>query len=77
MKKTVKGKVYDTEEMEVVKKVTVGNYGDPAGYEEILFVAADGAQFLYANGGEASKHAGESIASLTKAKADAWKKANA
>ncbi len=77
MRKTVKGKVYDTENMEIVKKVTVGDYGDPAGYEEILFAAADGALFLYANGGEASPHKGESLTAMTKAKADAWKKAHA
>ncbi len=76
MQKTVKGKVYDTEKMEIVKKVTHGEYGDPAGYEEILYVAGDGASFLYANGGETSPHHGESLTSLTKAKAEAWKKAN-
>ncbi len=77
MKKTVKGKVYDTENMEIVKKVTCGEYGDPAGYEEILFAAADGALFLYGNGGEASAYKKESLTAMTKAKADAWKKANA
>ncbi len=76
MQKTVKGKVYDTEKMTVVKKVTVGEYGDPAGYEEILFAAEDGAHFLYANGGVDSKHNGESLTSMTKAKLEAWKKAN-
>ena len=29
MKKTVKGKSYDTIEMSIVKKVTSGAYGDP------------------------------------------------
>ena len=42
MKKTVKGKIYDTIEMSIVKKVTSGAYGDPAGYEETLYVAEDG-----------------------------------
>ncbi|MCI9404917.1 MAG: hypothetical protein HFJ22_05760 [Clostridia bacterium] len=77
MQKTVKGKVYDTEVMQIVKKVTVGSYGDPDGYEEILFKAEDGTTFLYANGGASSKHSGESLATLTKAKADAWVKDNA
>ena len=40
MKKTVKGKSYDTVEMSVVKKVTCGAFGDPAGYEETLYVAS-------------------------------------
>ncbi len=77
MQKTVKGKVYDTEAMEVVGKVTCGEYGDPAGYEEVLFVAQDGAYFLYTNGGEASQYTAEKLETLTKAKAEAWKKKNA
>lgn len=77
MQKSVKGVVYDTEAMTVVKKVTVGCYGDPTGYEEILFEANDGKQFLYANGGESSAHKCESLAALTRAKADAWQRANA
>lgn len=77
MQKTVKKKVYDTECMSIVKKVTHGTYGDPAGYEEILFCAEDGTLFLYTHGGESSPHVGESIETFTKAKAEAWKKANA
>ena len=55
MKKTIRGKVYDTEEMALVKKVTHGNFGDPAGYEESLYVAENGTYFLYVNGGEQSR----------------------
>ena len=50
MKKTVRGKVYDTAEMSVVKKVTSGYFGDPAGYEETLYVTESGSYFLYTNG---------------------------
>ena len=60
MKKTVKGKSYDTIEMSIVKKVTSGAYGDPAGYEETLYVAEDGTYFLYTNGGAESKYTAES-----------------
>lgn len=76
MKKTVKGKVYDTDEMSIVKKVTSGAYGDPAGYEETLYVAEDGTYFLYTNGGEASPYKGEKLTSMSKAKAAAWQKEN-
>ena len=76
MKKTVKGKVYDTVEMSIVKKVTSGAYGDPAGYEETLYVAEDGTYFLYTNGGEQSPYNGEKLASMSKAKAAAWQKEN-
>ena len=74
MKKTVKGKSYDTIEMSIVKKVTSGAYGDPAGYEETLYVAED---FLYTNGGAESKYTAEKLTQMSKAKVEAWKKANA
>ena len=77
MKKTVKGKVYDTTEMVVVKKVTHGAFGDPAGYEETLYVAEDGTYFLYTNGGAESKYTAEKLTQMSKAKVEAWKKANA
>lgn len=78
MQKTVKGKVYDTDAMTFVCKTTCGEYGDPAGFEEVLFSADDGAFFLYTNGGVDSPCKGkESLTALTKAKAEAWKKANA
>ena len=77
MKKTVCKKEYDTETMTVVKKVAHGVYGDPAGYEEILYVAADGKYFLYGVGGETSPYPAEKLVSLAKAKAAAWEKENA
>lgn len=77
MKKTVKGVVYDTEEMKVVKKVSHGEYGDPAGYEETLYVAENGNHFLYTNGGEDSPYTAEKLTSLSKAKVAAWEKENA
>lgn len=77
MKKTVKGKVYDTIEMSVIKKVTNGCYGDPTGYEETLYVAEDGTYFLYTNGGEESPYKSEKLTAMSKAKVDAWKKQNA
>ena len=73
MKKTVCKKVYDTETATVVKKVTSGNFGDPAGYEETLYVTADGKYFVYANGGEESIHSEESIKRIAKDKVEAWK----
>ena len=77
MKKTVKGVVYDTEAMTVVKKVSHGEFGDPAGYEETLYVAENGNYFLYTNGGEASPYTAEKLTSLSKAKAAALEKENA
>lgn len=76
MKKTVRRKVYDTDEMALVKKVTFGNYGDPAGYEESLYVAENGTYFLYTYGGANSPYPEEKLTSLTKARLEAWEKAN-
>ena len=70
-------KEYDTETMTVVKKAAHGAYGDPAGYEEVLYVAADGKYFLYGVGGETSPYPQEKLVSLAKAKAAAWEKENA
>ena len=69
--------VYDTTEMTEVKRVAHGVYGDPAGYEEVLYVAEDGKYFLYGVGGETSVYPEEKLVSLTKAKLAAWEKANA
>ena len=77
MKKTVKCKIYDPTFMTVVKKVTSGMYGDPAGYEETLYVAEDGTYFLYTNGGAESKYTGEKLTAISKSKAIAWQKENA
>ena len=72
MQKVICKKLYDTETSTVVKKVTSGNFGDPAGYEETLYVSADGAYFLYTNGGAESKYAEENITRKSKAAAEKW-----
>ena len=72
MRKIICKKVYDTATATVVKKVTSGFYGDPAGYEETLYITPDGAYFLYTNGGSESKYTSESIVRKSKAAAEAW-----
>lgn len=72
MQKIICKKVYDTASASVVKKVTSGYYGDPAGYEETLYVTPDGAYFLYTNGGAESKYAVENIVRKSKAAAEKW-----
>ena len=67
---------YNTEVDTLVKKVTVGYYGDPAGYEEILFVTEKGNYYLYGNGGAESVYPAESIKRMSKANAEAWLEAN-
>ena len=72
MKKIICKKEYDTETASVVKKVTVGEYGDPRGYEETLCQTSDGAYFLYTNGGESSPYPSEGIKRLSEKNAKQW-----
>lgn len=76
MNKVICKVTYDTEVDTLVKKVTVGYYGDPAGYEEILFVTAKGNYYLYGNGGAESVYPEESIKRMSKANAEAWLEAH-
>ena len=70
MQKIICNKVYDTTTASVVKKVTEGFYGDPAGYEETLYLTPDGFYFLYTNGGESSPYKKENIERFSKKRAD-------
>ena len=72
MKKIICGKEYDTTLSTVVKKVTNGYFGDPAGYEETLYVTEDGKYFLYTNGGEESKYPTENIKRMSAKAAEAF-----
>ena len=72
MKKTIRGNVYDTETAELVCRNAHGAFGDPAGYEETLYVTEDGRYFVYTNGGETSPYPTEKISCIAKAKVDAW-----
>lgn len=72
MKKIICKKEYDTETATLIKKTTVGSFGDPAGYEESLYQTPGGLYFLYVFGGEASPYPAEDILRLAKAKVNAW-----
>ena len=72
MKKIICKKEYDTEKSQVVKKVTVGCFGDDNGYEETLYVTESGNYFLYTNGGENSPYAKEDIKRMSAKAAEAW-----
>ena len=73
MKKVICKVEYDTENATVVEKRTFGEFGDPCGYEETLYVTADGKYFLYVNGGAESQYPEENIKRMSAAKADEWK----
>ena len=72
MKKIICKKEYDSENATLIKKCTDGTYGDPAGYEEILFQTEGGLYFVYTRGGETSPFPGEDIQRLAKTKVNEW-----
>lgn len=72
MKKIICKVEYDTEASELIAKRTVGEFGDPAGYEESLYKTEGGKFFLYTFGGAESKYAEEGIKRMSAAKAEEW-----
>ena len=71
MKKIICKREYDTETATLVKKCSVGYFGDPAGYEETLYQTPDGLYFLYVCGGPESPYQKEDIQRLAKNKVQA------
>ena len=72
MKKVICKVEYDTEASSIVEKRTFGEFGDPAGYEETLYVTADGKFFLYVNGGAESIYPEENIKRMSAKVAEEW-----
>ena len=72
MKTVIRKREYDTETATVVKKLTKGFYGDPTGYEQILFQTPEGLYFEYVRGGEQSPYPQENICCVAKTKVKAW-----
>jgi len=72
MKKIICKREYDTETSKFIEKHTYGFYGDPAGYEEILYQTPGGLYFLHVRGGEASPYPSEDILRLAKTKVNSW-----
>ena len=76
MKKIIKGKLCDTETAKHLGTVYVGEFGDPAGYEEQLFITKTKQYFIYGAGGAESKYVKSDAKLLTNEEAEAWKKEN-
>ena len=72
MKKLIGKKEYDTETAILIKKFTYSYFGDPTGYEEILYRTLDGFFFIYVRGGAKSIYPQENIMRLGKSKVDEW-----
>ena len=52
-------------------------FGEPEGYEEVLYQTEEGKYFLYVNGGTSSKYPKEDLKRLSKEKAENWLKEHA
>lgn len=72
MQKTIRKKEYNTETATVVHKYISGFFGDPAGYEEILYQTPEGTYFVYGHGGNNSPYPEEDIQSIAKTKIKDW-----
>ena len=72
MQKTIRNRVYNTENSTIIKKYTNGYFGSDEGYEEILFKTADNFYFVYTNGGANSIYKTENIKPISKNKVDEW-----
>ncbi len=61
MKKIIKKKTYNTDTAKEISRITFGAFGDPDGYEEILYETRKGDRFIYGIGGKESKYPVETI----------------
>jgi hypothetical protein len=76
MKATIKKVVYDTETATEIGYAYAGEFGQPSGYEERLFITGDNKHFVYGVGGSESPYHHPTIKPLTNPQAAEWKKAN-
>ena len=72
MTKIICNKEYNTDTAELIQKHVCGYWGDPTGYEEILYQTPGGLYFIYVNGGEHSPYPCEDIYRLSRAKVNQW-----
>lgn len=76
MKKAFGKCVYDTDNASPVFHNISGCFGDPAGYEEILYKNDRGNCFLWGKGGVDSPYPEEKIVRMSKEKAELWLEAH-
>jgi hypothetical protein len=77
MKATFKDREYSTFDAHCVGYRHIGEFGHSDGFEEQLYVAADGQYFLFGNGGPDSQYCEPEINLLTEEEAVRWKKRTA
>lgn len=72
MRITIDGCVYDTATASVDKKFTYRTPGDATGYEETLYITAEGRYFIYTNGGARSRYPSENITPIEREQVKDW-----
>lgn len=72
MRKDIDGVTYDTSHSTLDKKFTYGTPGDPAGYEETLYITSGGRYFIYTNGGAQSRYPQENITPIEREGVKDW-----
>ena len=75
MKAKIGYKTYDTDKAACIGSKYVGEFGQPEGFEEKLFITEAGRYFLYGTGGTGSPYAEPSIQLLTNTQANNWRQA--
>jgi len=76
METTVGKVVYNTDDAVNLGNHYVGEYGDPKGYEEQLYVTGEKKYFIYGLGGADSPYIEPTIKPITADEAEEWQKAN-
>ena len=76
MKKIISGKSCDTEKATLLGSINIGEFGDPTGYEEALYLTKSKQHFIYGNGGAESKYIKPTMELFTDEQAADWLKAN-
>ena len=76
MKKIINKTTYNTDTSNEIGAINIGEFGDPAGYEEKLYQTKKEEYFFYGNGGTESKYTEETIAPITEKEAKEWLKEN-
>ena len=72
MRKDIDGNIYDTQSSTLDKKFTYGAPGDDTGYEETLYITAEGRYFIYTNGGSHSRYTHEDITPIERDYVKDW-----
>jgi len=76
MRRIINKKFCDTKTAKLVGTKYSGEFGDPAGYEEQLFVTKTKQYFIYGKGGSESEYKKETIKLITAEQFAEWTKKN-